>query len=372
MAIYHLSAQVINRGSGRTSVGAAAYRSGTVLTCERDGVTHDYSRRKDVVHCEITLPSHAPRRWLARDVLWNEVEAVEKARNAQLCREINVALPRELTRDEQVALARRYAESLAAEGMVVDWAVHDKDGTNPHVHLMLSLRPSTSEGFGAKSANAYLVRNDSGEEREATATELRKLGDGWHKVYKYKGGARLTQPEAQEAGLNPTKDRTCRSPVQTTVDLTGWSSKDKLVEWRARWADIANRALDLHGSPERIDHRSFKSRGVELLPTLHEGSTVTLIERSAEERARREGRAYVPVTDRRRENIRRVSINEQLRRLIRMITEAILARIEHAKTQASKRGAEQSVAKNTRRPRTKRPYAPQRGRRTSPRGGLGR
>jgi hypothetical protein len=369
MAIYHLSAQIISRSSGRTSVAASAYRSGSILVCERDGLTHDYSHRKDVVWSEIVLPEHAPKRWLDRSTLWNEVEATERSSRAQLCREINVALPRELTRDEQVALARRYAKAFAAEGMVVDWSIHDKDGANPHVHLMLSLRPSTSEGFGPKSANAYLVRNDAGEEREATAAELKQLGGEWQKVFKYKNGQQLTQQQAAALGLNPTKDRKSRAPVQSTRALTDWDSKEKLREWRKRWADMANVALEAHGSTERIDHRSNRERGVEFIPTIHEGPQVAAMERKAKQRAERKGRKYEPVTDRRRINLQIQAINEWIRRVVMKLTELMLTRAEHAKSKSGKDAARRNVNR-ARKPRRKKPYAPQRGRRVSYHGGM--
>lgn len=367
MGIFHLSAQIISRSSGRTSVGAAAYRSGTCLTCERDGRTHDYTHRHDVVHSEIVLPAGAPTRWLDRSTLWNEVESVERGGRAKLCREINVALPRELSHAEQIALARRYADAFAAEGMVVDWSVHDKDGTNPHVHLMLTVRPIDGDRFGAKAANAYLARF-SDEERWLTAQELKELGGDWQKVYKYRNGQQLTKAEAQEAGLDPIRDRKSKAPVQATVDVTGWSSKEKLVEWRERWATYANEALEASGSDERIDHRSNRERHVELIPSLHEGPTVTQLERQAKARAAREGREYVPVTDRRRQNLRIAQINKWLKEVIRMITKLLLVRAEHAKTTVRKRDAQRQIHKTRR--RAKQPYAPSRGRRTGPTGGL--
>ena len=368
MAIFHLSAQVISRSSGRTSVGAAAYRSGTRLTCERDGRTHDYTHRRDVVHSEIVLPASAPLRWLDRSALWNEVETVERGAHAQLCREINIALPRELSRAEQIALARRYARAFADEGMAVDWSIHDKDGSNPHIHLMLTLRPSDENGFGPKTANAYLARF-SGEERWLTAQELKELGGGWQKVYRYRNGQQLTKAEAREAGLDPIKDRRSKAPVQKTVDLTGWSSKEKLVEWRERWATYANETLEAHGSKERIDHRSNKARGVEFIPTIHEGPNVAAIERKAKARAEREGREYEPVTDRRRINLQIQAINAWIRRLVMKLTELMLTRAEHAKSKSGKDAARRNVNR-ARKPRRKKPYAPQRGRRVSYHGGM--
>ena len=226
MAIYHFHGKVISRSSGRTSVAAAAYISGTRLTCERDGRVHDYSHRTDVVHSEIALPEGAPDRWLDRSTLWNEVEATERGCKAQLCRSFDVALPRELTRAEQLGLARAYAKSFAEEGMVTDWAVHDKgDGNrqhdkgdgNPHLHLQMPMRACDRDGFLPKCKSCYVVRNASGEEREATAAEVKELGGQWEKVFTYRGNRRLTKTEAEAADLHPTRDRKSSSPVKRKI-----------------------------------------------------------------------------------------------------------------------------------------------------------
>ena len=105
MAIYHCSIKIISRGKGKSAVAAAAYRSGENLTNEYDGITHDYTRKGGVVHTEILLPDHAPTEYADRAVLWNAVEKIEKAKNAQLAREIEIALPKELTREQGISLA---------------------------------------------------------------------------------------------------------------------------------------------------------------------------------------------------------------------------------------------------------------------------
>jgi hypothetical protein len=125
VAIYHFSAQVISRASGRSAVAAAAYRSASALPDEREARTHDFSGKADVVHSEILLPAGAPERWADRAVLWNEVEATEKRKDAQLAREIEFAVPRELSRAQAVALAREFgAEQFVSRGMVADLNVH--------------------------------------------------------------------------------------------------------------------------------------------------------------------------------------------------------------------------------------------------------
>lgn len=151
MAIYHLSTSVVQRSAGRSSVAAAAYRSGTRLEDLRSGQIHDYTRKKGVTHTEIFVPEGAPEWAKDRAELWNEVEAEEKRKDAQLAREMNVAIPVELVGDQRVELVRRFARSLADQGMVVDLAVHEDNPENPHVHLLLTMRSIGPDGFGKKN-----------------------------------------------------------------------------------------------------------------------------------------------------------------------------------------------------------------------------
>ena len=187
MAIYHFSAKVISRSSGRSAVAAAAYRSASVLPDEREARTHDFSHKADVVHSEILLPDGAPERWADRAVLWNAVEAAEKRKDAQLAREVEFALPRELSREEGVALARDFvAEQFVSRGMVADLNVHwpvDAHGeAKPHAHVMLTMREAGPEGFGRKVREWNGVAELQGW-REAWATRANeRLAELGHEV----------------------------------------------------------------------------------------------------------------------------------------------------------------------------------------------
>ena len=153
----HIPVSIIKRSEGRSAVAAAAYRSGTKLTNGWDGLTHDYTRKGGVVHAEIMLPAHAPPEFADRSTLWNSVEQIEKARDSQLAREIEAALPRELSREQQLALVRAYVkDNFVDKGMCADFAIHDKGTGNPHVHIMLTVRPLKENGaWGAKCRKAY-------------------------------------------------------------------------------------------------------------------------------------------------------------------------------------------------------------------------
>jgi len=136
LAIYHCSIKIISRGKGKSAVAAAAYRAGTIIQNERDGVTHDYTRKGGVVHTEILLPANAPAEYLDRAVLWNAVEKVEKVRNSQLAREIEIALPVELTWQQNAALVREYVNwNFVQAGMCADIAFHETKTGNPLTSL---------------------------------------------------------------------------------------------------------------------------------------------------------------------------------------------------------------------------------------------
>ena len=203
MAIYHLSAKVISRADGRSAVAAAAYRSASELQDERLGRAHDFTNKAGVIHSEIMLPEGAPARLADRATLWNEVEATEKRKDAQLAREIEIALPRELTQAQAIGLARDFVrEQFVARGMVADLNVHwgrtASGEDQPHAHVMLTMREVGPGGFGKK------VRE--------------------------------------------------------------WNRTELLVGWRERWAELANERLAELGHDIRVDHRSHAEQGIELEP----------------------------------------------------------------------------------------------------------
>ena len=156
MPNYHLSIKIFSRGSGASAVAKAAYRAAERITSEYDGEAHDYTRKAGVIHKEILLPAHAPPEYASRAALWNAVEKSERYKTAQLAREIEVSLPVELTAEQNLSLARRFAkEVFVSAGMCADLCVHDTNGTNPHFHLMLTMRPIEQNGmWGQKSRTA--------------------------------------------------------------------------------------------------------------------------------------------------------------------------------------------------------------------------
>ena len=350
MASYHLSVQVITRQGGRSATAAAAYRAGSRIVDRTSGEVHDYTAKGGVVYSAVLLPEQAPERWLDREVLWNEVEETERAKNAQLCREIVLAVPHEIPPAGRVHwVLDRADEMCVSRGMVVDVAIHDPggDGHNIHAHILSPLRSCDANGFLAKSVNVYTLRNLAGDELKATAAEFKALkNDGWEKVYKYKLGGEtveLTRSQAEGKGLDPTKDRTSKAPVQETRYLNDWNEKERVQEWREQYEHAQNQALERLGSAERVSCRTLKEQGIDRLPTVHEGPAVRAMEQRAQAQAKREGRPYEPVTDTRKHNIEIEKTNSLIAQLKQQIAECarriyergqqLIARIEQVREQ---------------------------------------
>ena len=285
MAIYHLEAKVVSRGAGRSAVAASAYLSCSRLYNDYDGIQHDYTKKQGLVWQQIFLPAYAPQEWKDRAQLWNAVEEVETAKDSRLAREFVVALPIELNRKEQISLLQDFIrEQFVSDGMCADAAIHDTDGHNPHAHILLTVRPLDEQGhWQYKTEKEYLcVRN--GEEKGFTAAEFKSAqNDGWEKQYPYKVGKKkvyMTPSAAEAQGLvradkHPKSTRHGRqNPISER-----WNSEEQLSVWRAAWADVTNLYLERAGRVERIDHRSNAARGLDEIPTIHEGVTAQALER---------------------------------------------------------------------------------------------
>jgi Ti-type conjugative transfer relaxase TraA len=203
MAIYHFSAKVVSRANGSSAVASAAYRSASELHDDRLGRNHDFSNKAGVIHSEVMLPKGAPERLNDRTTLWNEVEAGEKRKDAQLAREVEFSIPREMNEKQGVQLARDFVKKQFVDrGMVADLNVHwdkAKDGSpKPHAHVMMTMRDVGPDGFGKKNRD--------------------------------------------------------------------WNSTELLKEWREAWSAHVNERMAELGLEGRIDHRSYEAQGIELEP----------------------------------------------------------------------------------------------------------
>ena len=285
MAIYHLEAKVVSRGTGRSAVAASAYLSCSRLYNDYDGIQHDYTKKQGLVWQEVFLPAMAPPEWKDREQLWNAVEEVETSKDSRLAREFVVALPIELNRENQIELLQEFIrEQFVSDGMCADAAIHDTDGHNPHAHILLTVRPLDERGkWQYKTEKEYLCMKN-GEERGFTAAEFRTAqSGGWEKQYPYKVGKKkvyMTPSAADAQGLvradkHPKSTRYGRqNPISER-----WNSEEQLVEWRKEWADVTNRYLERAGREERIVHRSNAARGLDEIPTIHEGVAAQALER---------------------------------------------------------------------------------------------
>ncbi|MBR1138925.1 MULTISPECIES: Ti-type conjugative transfer relaxase TraA [Bradyrhizobium] len=215
MAIYHLHVKVIGRKSGSSAVASAAYRSGSRLRDERQGRVQDFSAKRGVVHSEVMLPDNAPEAWSDRERLWNDVEAFEVRKDAQLAREVEFAIPREMSVRDGIELARDFVRvEFVDRGMIADLNVHwdmGEDGMpKPHAHVMLTMRAVDENGFGQK------VRD--------------------------------------------------------------WNRTEMVERWRERWAELANERLAELDIDARIDHRSLEAQGIALEPQSQIGAPAQRIE----------------------------------------------------------------------------------------------
>ncbi len=285
MAIYHLEAKVVSRGAGRSAVAASAYLSCSRLYNDYDGIQHDYTKKQGLVWQQVFLPEYAPQEWKDREQLWNAVEEVETAKDSRLAREFVVALPIELSREQQIELLQEFIRGqFVSDGMCADAAIHDTDGHNPHAHILLTVRPLDERGkWQYKTEKEYLCMRN-GEERGFTAAEFRTAqNERWEKQYPYKVGKKkvyMVPSEADAQGLaradkHPKSTRYGRqNPISER-----WNSEEQLLTWRAAWADVSNRCLERAGREERIDHRSNAAWGIDEIPTIHEGVTAQALER---------------------------------------------------------------------------------------------
>ena len=228
-----MSIKIGGRAKGQSAIAASAYRSGEKLKDYETGLTSDYSRKQRIVCCGIELCKNAPEEYANRETLWNAVHKIEKSKDARLWREIEVALPRELNQDEQIATVKEFVNYLTQKGMCADWAIHDSGDNNPHAHIMLTTRSILPNGkWAGKSRKVY----DLDENGERIFQKIDKTGRKQYKCH--------------------------------TESYNNWNDKERVEEWRAVWAECCNTRLS---EQDRIDHRSYARQGINQIPTIHEG-----------------------------------------------------------------------------------------------------
>lgn len=232
MAIFHISFQNISAGKGRSAIAGASYRSGEKLFAQKEGRSYFYARSV-MPESFILTPKNAPEWASDREKLWNEVERKDRRANSRYAKEFNVALPVELSEDEQKELLTKYVqENFVDEGMVADVAIHRDHPDNPHAHVMLTNRPFNPDGtWGLKSKRENILDENG----------------------------------------NKTYTGNSRFPRSRKVWLVDWDKKEKITEWRHNWAASVNQVLEQKNIPDRISEKSFVEQGIADTPMQHEG-----------------------------------------------------------------------------------------------------
>ena len=243
MPVPHLNIRIVQRSKGSSAVAGAAYQAGEKLFSEYDQKNKDHRRKqKEVVYTEIMLPTNAPPEYADRATLWNSAEEVEKQWNSQLARRFVVALPREVPMEMYPQMMQEYCrEHFVSKGMCCDFAIHDTDplGHNPHCHIMLTMRAIDENGKWMPKSRKVYDLDENGERI--------KLPSGRWKSHK-----------------------------EDTVD---WNEQYHAEEWRHGWEVVQNKYLELAGSAERVDMRSYERQGLDIIPTVHMGAAVSALER---------------------------------------------------------------------------------------------
>ena len=323
MSIFHCSIKIINRSGGRSAVASAAYRAGEKLYNDETGIVHDFTRKDGIVMNEILLPENAPLRFLEREVLWNEVQKIEKRSDAQFAREIEVSLPTEMKRDEQIACVRAYIqENFVSKGMIADWTLHDKGVGNPHVHIMLTMRGiDDHEQRMQKQKTVFANTRDE---------QGRAVYDPSLPCYDPKDKEHTSQyriPALDKDGNQKKRERKGKGTEylweKISIPANDWNSHALAEIWRASWAEHCNRYLDRE---HHIDHRSYERQGLDRIPTIHEGVTARQMEK--------EGKIFERCEinrDIRQRNLLRQQLKEIAAELTRLVTEKARALYERIK-----------------------------------------
>lgn len=315
MAIFQFHMQIIGRSEGRSAVAAAAYRSAGRIENRYTGILEDYTRKGWVEYSEVMLPAGAPEAFRDRAVLWNSVEEVEKGRDARLAREIEVALPKELSMEENIRLIREFVQdTFVSDGMAADVNIHNPPVTdesgfpvdeagnrvtdkkdmlfrNPHAHILLTVRSFGPDGkWMPKTQKEYICKR--GDETAAlTADEFRQAkAEGWQKEYQYYMGQRkvwMTPSEAFEKNLVRVSKNPRSTPYgRRDARMERWNSPEALKTYRLSWEEHVNRALERAGRPERVDCRSYEDQGVDTVSGIHLGPHASRMDGSSSDRRR--------------------------------------------------------------------------------------
>lgn len=258
MSTFYFNVKSISRGKNQSAVASASYRSGEKLYSELDEETKEYRARTVQPECFIIAPDNAPEWVYNRERLWNEVEWVESNANSRLAREVKVALPIEISEEQQRLLLETYVkDNFVDDGMVADVSIHRDVEHNPHAHIMLTIRPFDEHGewIKQKSKKEYL-KDEKG-----------------NFIYNDKGNKKTRK-----------------------IDLIGWDKKENLLSWRKNYADIVNDFYKANNIKESVSHKSYEEQGIDKIPKHRLSREEYQFEKRMKEESLKNGVEYEPTT----------------------------------------------------------------------------
>ena len=305
MAIFHFTVKIVGRSKGKSVISASAYLNGDVMKNEETGRISYYTSKKEVVYTSLMMCENAPPEWLhvpeenikrfqqsirykragdkeaalekfkitfQKQRLWNEVLKIEKNADAQLGRSFEFSLPKEWSRQEQIDYTTEYIQkTFVDKGMCADWSIHDKNDGNPHVHLLVTMRPfNPDHSWGNKEVKDWdFVRDTDGN------IVVDESHPDWWQDKKNPDRHGIRIPVLDENGVQKVGARNRKQWKRVLTDATGWNNPKNCELWRSEWAGMCNRHLSIDN---QIDHRSYERQGKLKIPTIHEGADARKIE----------------------------------------------------------------------------------------------
>ena len=305
MAIFHFTVKIVGRSKGKSVISASAYLNGDVMKNEETGRISYYTSKKEVVYTSLMMCENAPPEWLhvpeenikrfqqsirykraddkdaalekfkitfQKQRLWNEVLKIEKNADAQLGRSFEFSLPKEWSIQEQIDYTTEYIQkTFVDKGMCVDWSIHDKNDGNPHVHLLVTMRPfNPDHSWGNKEVKDWdFVRDTDGN------IVVDESHPDWWQDKKNPDRHGIRIPVLDENGVQKVGARNRKQWKRVLTDATGWNNPKNCELWRSEWAGMCNRHLSIDN---QIDHRSYERQGKLKVPTIHEGADARKIE----------------------------------------------------------------------------------------------
>ena len=305
MAIFHYTVKIVGRSKGKSIISASAYLNGEVMKNEETGRISYYTSKREVVYTSLMMCENAPQEWqnvpaenikrfqksvrykradnkevvlekfkltFQKQCLWNEVLKIEKSSDAQLGRSFEFSLPKEWNRQEQIEYTTDYIQkNFVDKGMCADWSIHDKGDGNPHVHLLVTMRPfNLDHSWGSKEVKDWdFVRDTDGN------IVVDESHPDWWQDKKNPDRHGIRIPVLDENGVQKVGARNRKQWKRVLTDATGWNNPKNCELWRSEWAGMCNRHLSIDN---QIDHRSYERQGKLKIPTIHEGADARKIE----------------------------------------------------------------------------------------------